>query len=291
MGEPGDDPLLPWADAVSWRQVPRAAGASLGPEVRPSFAWMGVLGVRTAYAYPEHLHATYELIGVRHGTYRCRLDGDAVIVPAGGLLVISPGQRHADQLEPPLAYVGLSFRLEGPPLIAADRPVHMRQAQADEHTLALLDRIEDEARRRDRVAGRVQDALLQELFWRLVRALPAAALDPAFVARLDDEGFPARFARACEALLGRRADLSRLATACDLSRSGLVAACRRHLGTTPIAALTEVRLMRARDLLRGGGHAVKDVAALCGFASQYHFSRAFKKRWGQAPSTAREILA
>jgi len=63
-----------------------------------------------------------------------------------------------------------------------------------------------------------------------------------------------------------------------------VTACRRQLGTTPMAGLAEARLRRADELLRGGGHTVKDVANACGFASQSHFSRVYRARFGHPPS-------
>ncbi len=278
----GDAPILPWAGAVRWRQVARAAGSGLGPEVRPSFRWMGAIDVAEVYDYPEHRHTGFELIAVRRGTYRCRLDGAEVTVGQGGMLVVSPGQRHADLLRPPLTYVGLSFDLDGP-LVATGR---VAAAAGGDRVLAVLDGLEAEAACGDRVAARVQDALMQELFWLLVRGLPVAVLAPAFVARLDDEGFPSRFARACDERLARPSGLADLANACGLSRSGLVAACRRQLATTPMAALAEARLHRARELLAGGGHTVKAVAAACGFASQFHFSRVYRARFGHPPSAA-----
>jgi AraC-like DNA-binding protein len=281
MSDPADAPILPWAGAVRWRHVPRASGSGLGAEIRPVFAWMGAIAATEPYDYAEHRHAVYELIAVRRGPYRCLLDGAEVRLESGGLLIVPPGSRHADRLKPPVSYVGLSFHLDGPPLLAGSR---LASAQADARTLAILDALEAEVSAGDRCSGRVQDALMQELFWRVVRALPAGVLSPAFTARLDDEGFPARFARACDERLALRTALPDLARASGLSPSGLVAACRRHLGTTPIAALAESRLRRARDLLAGGGHAVKDVAAACGFANPFHFSRAYKRRWGVPPS-------
>lgn len=281
MSGTADAPILPWAGAVRWRQVARAAGSGLGPEIRPSFRWMGAVDVAESYDYPEHRHTGYELIAVRRGTYRCRLDGQALELGEAGMLVVSPGQLHADLLRPPLSYVGLSFALDGPPLLA---PGRSGLARGDTRVAAILDGLETEAQSGDRVAARVQDALMQELFWRLVRALPPASLAPAFVARLDDEGFPTRFARACDERLGSRSSLGDLARACGLSSSGLVSACRRHLATTPMAALAEARLCRARELLSGGGHAVKDVAAACGFASPFHFSRVYRARFGHPPS-------
>ncbi|MBN8527295.1 MAG: AraC family ligand binding domain-containing protein [Planctomycetes bacterium] len=153
-----DAPILPWAGAVRWRQVPRAPGSGLGPEVRPAFAWMGAIDVAEAYDYPEHRHAAYELIGVRRGAYDCLIDGRTVRLQEGGVLIVPPGSRHADRLRPPVAYVGLSFTLDGPPLVAAGRTA---AAQCDARMLAILDGLEVEARTGDRCSGRLQDALMK----------------------------------------------------------------------------------------------------------------------------------
>lgn len=57
-------------------------------------------------------------------------------------------------------------------------------------------------------------------------------------------------------------------------------------GTTFVQRLMELRLGRARDLLRNGrllDLPVAEVAARCGFADPSHFARRFRRRFGQAP--------
>jgi AraC family transcriptional regulator len=58
-------------------------------------------------------------------------------------------------------------------------------------------------------------------------------------------------------------------------------------GVSPHRYLNEVRMQRAGHLLREGREPIMDVALLCGFSDAASFCKAFKKRFGHAPSTVR----
>lgn len=57
-------------------------------------------------------------------------------------------------------------------------------------------------------------------------------------------------------------------------------------GIPPAQAFEELRMERARVLLRRGDSSVKEVAAACGYESQSCFSRAFKRVSGRSPRDA-----
>lgn len=78
-----------------------------------------------------------------------------------------------------------------------------------------------------------------------------------------------------------------LASACNLSVSALERRFRKHLERTPHQYLTEVRLDNARRLLRDTRKPVGTIALETGFADHSHFTRAYKKHFGVAPSQAR----
>ena len=61
----------------------------------------------------------------------------------------------------------------------------------------------------------------------------------------------------------------------------------RAMGTTPGKYLTEQRLELARRLLAGGAVTVSEASELCGYESQFYFSRCFKKRYGITPTEAK----
>ena len=79
----------------------------------------------------------------------------------------------------------------------------------------------------------------------------------------------------------------------DLARTAAVTPeylCRawtKDVGMSPAAALRSVRLYRAAFLLSRSNIAVSDVARVAGFASPFHFSRAFKATFGASPTAFR----
>ncbi|MDA8251138.1 MAG: GlxA family transcriptional regulator [Rhodospirillales bacterium] len=62
---------------------------------------------------------------------------------------------------------------------------------------------------------------------------------------------------------------------------------RQHLGISPAAYSSALRLDRARALLRQTALPVTDVGIACGFQSASHFSTAFRARFGHAPRAER----
>ena len=72
-----------------------------------------------------------------------------------------------------------------------------------------------------------------------------------------------------------------------LSASRLRLLVRQTLGLSMGRYLMRIRLHRATALLSGGRLTVAEVAAACGFASVFAFSRAFKRGLGVPPSRFR----
>jgi AraC family transcriptional regulator, positive regulator of tynA and feaB len=89
-------------------------------------------------------------------------------------------------------------------------------------------------------------------------------------------------------------DLSPLTVATDLGISTrTVHYAFAKAGTTFVQRLMELRLGRARDLLRNRrlfDLPVAEVAARCGFADPSHFARRFRRRFGQAPLQFRSAV-
>lgn len=81
--------------------------------------------------------------------------------------------------------------------------------------------------------------------------------------------------------------LTSLARAVALSPSRLSHLCSEVLGVPVMAQVRRIRLAHAATLLRHTDLDVGQVAAASGFASPFHFSRAFRARYGSPPSTYR----
>lgn len=85
-------------------------------------------------------------------------------------------------------------------------------------------------------------------------------------------------------------DLHSLANETGYSRTHFVRMFRAATGQTPHHYLLQLRLTRAKNLLRDRGTSLIDIAALCGFSSQAHMATVFRQLLGITPTEYRRTL-
>jgi transcriptional regulator GlxA family with amidase domain len=73
-----------------------------------------------------------------------------------------------------------------------------------------------------------------------------------------------------------------------LSRRQLERLFKQYLGSLPSRYYLELRLQRARQLLRDTNHSIVQVGLMCGFSSGSHFSTAFGALFGNTPREERQ---
>jgi len=86
--------------------------------------------------------------------------------------------------------------------------------------------------------------------------------------------------------LERNPSLSELSGVAGLSRFHLLRVFSRQLGLTPHAFMVQLRLQKARALMRAG-QPLAEAALMCGFSDQSHFNRHFKRVYGLTPGQYR----
>jgi len=79
-----------------------------------------------------------------------------------------------------------------------------------------------------------------------------------------------------------------LASYVGLSRRQLQRLFRRYLMCAPSRYYLQIRLQRARELLRQTGMSLVEISALTGFVSTSHFSKSYKAFYGHSPSVERQ---
>ena len=78
-----------------------------------------------------------------------------------------------------------------------------------------------------------------------------------------------------------------LGQACGVSARHFIRAFRQSTGHTPHQWLMQERALNAKNLLEHSDRTLAEISAMCGYANQSHFCRAFLRSFGQSPSTAR----
>jgi AraC-like DNA-binding protein len=81
----------------------------------------------------------------------------------------------------------------------------------------------------------------------------------------------------------RNLTVEEIADVCRLNRSYFSKLFKENMGCPPQEFLIRLRLSKAADLMRRSNASIGDIAALCGYPNQLHFSRAFKKWYGVSP--------
>jgi AraC-like DNA-binding protein len=233
----------------------------------------------------KHAHAETQLIVLLAGSMRVWAEDHNVTFSASQVCTIPPGVTHyveAGSADPQTVYIDIRFaRSTGPLqgfLCDGDRlSVWTAPAESLDHT------------RRDlatavRASGRGQAARVLSILWQLAADL--AGSEP----RDDSPTLDRRLASAERFMKERLAEaisVDDLATISGLSRSQLCRLYAKAFNQSPAARLRQLRIEQAEHLLAHSTLSVKEVARVCGFACQNHFSRVFHELTGKTPTAVR----
>ncbi|WP_084536071.1 AraC family transcriptional regulator [Nocardia yamanashiensis] len=246
---------------------------------------MDLLAARfESFAFDRHSHEQLSVGVIEQGAEGLHLAGGTVVIPAGQLVIINPGQVHTGFAA---AESGWRYRMfyfdtalveelgggdvwfpetavRDDALFTALRAVHREQEQTGDPLTAeslLLNGLGTVLRRHGRT-GRVSLSATQ----------PRAGLDSA------------------RALLHDRwnetVTVAELSAASGIPRSRLISAFKAAYGLPPHAYLLRLRANRARRLLLAGGQPA-EVAVATGFADQAHLTRICKRYFGITPGAIR----
>lgn len=84
--------------------------------------------------------------------------------------------------------------------------------------------------------------------------------------------------------------MKELAVLMDMSEKYFIRYFHFHIGITPKQYLVELRMKRAIELLSSTNCSIAEIASELGYSDQYCFSKAFRKYYGEAPSTFRKNI-
>lgn len=251
----------------------------------------GVVVYRPGERLPERTLPDHELVLIIEGdvTYRC--DGQPHAAPPGTIILARPGFRESYRWDPRRrtrhAYVHFSIdHLPDDWPDPAGWPVV--QTQPDPAIGPILRSVLQRLSRRSPVEP-------SACVVRLIAAALAAFLQPWDAAQSPwPTARPAAVQRAIQWMQrlidlhpNQKADLSRIASAAVVSEKHLCKLFRRSLDVTPMQAFRMMRLQLSLALLSRSNLTIKEIAARCGFESQYHFSRVFSHVFRQPPSRVR----
>jgi len=247
-------------------------GATLGPRINPDPEW----------------------VLIEAGDVKWRCDGVEYAAPAGTLILVPPGVRDEfvwDQRRP-TRHSWVHFRIGGSSTAlgpAEQWPRVRALPEADvarpllQHLVSLLSLP---------TAQRPPDSALQGVGWHLLWAFVTGHLGTTY-------GLPEALPPPIERLFAtvaaqwdepplRQFTLAEMAAIACVSEVHLCRLFQRTFGMRPGEVFRLNRLRRAAQLLAHSDLQVQEIAQLTGFASPFHFSRAFRDAFDLAPTDFRE---
>jgi AraC-like DNA-binding protein len=255
-----------------------------------SDAFDGILfsrGMQMTHPYPRHWHEELHLCAYTSGSGYFGHGGNSYLVRQGDFVVTPPGEVHENWVddESGISFCGVyvdtaafgrvSRQIAGRELtIPAFRDLLVRDKLVGQRFLAMHLAAE---RRRSRLE---QDELLLKF---LHAFLSRCSEEGAVEAPVGCERSAVRRAREyIEANFNESISLAKLGELTDLSPFYLHRVFREEIGMPPHAYQTQVRINRAKQMLRQRS-SLAAVAVSTGFADQSHLTRHFQRLVGVTP--------
>ena len=243
-------------------------------------------------------HDFPELFYVREGEYAMHVGGAVYDLTAGQMIIYAPLDTHYGVGGDAMASI-ISFRAD----MELMHGIYNRVITLTDEQRRMLEAVIDEGlqcyERRapgSPVGGMViRDGISGYRLQKLKRDLELLLLDVYRAVDIADSGDPtgkltARREQFLTLVAFMRERLGEELTVDDIARGGSMSVSklkmlfREYTGGGPIDYFINMKIERAKDLIRMGVYTLSEVAEALGFSSLHYFSRTFKARVGVAPS-------
>ena len=290
---------ISWNDA-NYRVVSKTRRNTAEPfriSLKPFFLGFNEVAIDAATKHPSHRHSSYELIVVRKGPYKTRLNGHSLTLDHPHCLLVKPGDLHEVDCQSGQRHYVLQFDLCGGAMKQGDYyrifiddldPAQQVFTAPIDEIEPLLHAIRGESKSGHRFSSEIQDCLVEQICWILLNHIEETSLAPAFRKISDDQRFMGRMERFARRNLSNRTTIEELAQFMEVSKSTLSKHCTDLFGESPGNYLTRYKVSVARELLNSTRKSIKEISFDLGFKNPYHFSRVFKRITGYSPSEHRE---
>ena len=255
---------------------------------------LGRLFCRGGVEYDEHVHLNwYELTVVTGGRGTVTTGGVEVPVTAGDIFLSFPADVHkiSSDAKEPLKYDFFSFRTENAELSMSLEGIHTAFSDAESRvfsderinnliSLAITEISDETLPFRDCM----MHGILTQIIIYIIRAFGTKRAISPFKNTDSQDILCYQIMSYIDTHIFTLSKLADLGVAMNYNYSYMSALFKKTTGRTLLDYYSSMRLKTARLLIEEGKLKISEIAELLNYSSIYVFSRAYKKKYGIAPS-------
>lgn len=263
-------------------------------QLRPLLTRAGIFPGNRQFTIPAHQHIDYELIYCTAGIYKCEHNGRSFELKPGDGLLNSPGDWHTDFLHNKVSYLVVNFILQGNKSDkiffphAATMENQLVFTDRNDTVRLLMEKIISENKKPDQCSPPIQAALIQEMFWQIIRFLPKDMIAQDIFQNVEKSNFQHKLELIFQQHIHGSLDLQEMASHLNITPRTLNNHCQQFLGVSPVKAFLKFKMDYAMELVSKTDMSIKEISEYLGFANPYHFSKVFKKNFFTSPSKLRK---
>lgn len=246
-------------------------------------------------AFAPHFHEGYCLGVIERGALKFRYMGENVVAPAGAVNLAIPGEVHTGQAADEAGWTYRMFYLDADLFAKAAAQMagkhtplpYIREGVIFDPGLAGMIRRLHRRLQNPRSTTLEKETGLLAVLSRVIRKYSRPCIAGRQFGR--EPGAVETAREYIHAHHQRDISVRELAAVAGLSPYHFIRVFRKHVGLTPHAYLTQVRVQRAQHLLLAGDPP-SQTALAAGFFDQSHLSRHFKRIVGVPPGCYRNFV-
>jgi len=265
------------------------------PETRKNISRMNFLETRGAVVFGEVVYvlggicgprkqSKYQLVVIHRGSLTLQLDGESIAVAPGQAILLTPNHREYFQFsrEHETHHSWCTINPSSvPPKMRRLFGSLRKPAPFDSHLASLL-KLGMKTLSGYPANESLEDGFSLGIGLALLFGFAIAAQTGRMTQSPSDEAL-IRIEDFVSREYNKPLRLPDMAAAAGVSPQHLLKLFRERQWPTPTDYLYEKRLETAVDLLSHTGLSVGEIADRCGFTNPFHFSRKFRKAYGQSP--------
>ncbi len=226
----------------------------------------------------------YQLLYVAHGQAEFFIQNKIVPVPAESFVLYYPGEKqyyryslkdHSDVYWVHFSGIRIDELLKKYELY----PHHIFHVNAGDECKRIFDKIIRELQLKRRNFFSLSNIYFEELILLLSRQITEEASENNKSNELIEQAIE-YFHKEYQ----KELSIQEYARKLNISCCWFIRSFKKHTGTTPGQYLSDIRINKAKELLRNGTFNISETAEFVGYENPLYFSRIFKKNVGMSPS-------